>query len=182
MSIAQTAYGVGDDALGNQFLMTISPISYIQDTFGTNVRIITVDIPEVSVGTYTIEYKTRTIEKVGGKITTPTQFSFTFRIDKNWDLYKGFISWHSAIANQGSGVIQADASGTSVGASLIRTSIEIQTVDHNDEPTGMNWDFEGCWPVNVSGVGFDQASGDPLTATITMSFLRMIPTTSIEEA
>lgn len=167
-----TIYRQGDDALGNQFEINFSAISFIPEADKLKIRTTTVDIPEFSVEKYTVDYKTQRFTKPSGKISTPNEFTFTFRADKYWTLYKALLAWHLYIADTSNGAMAEDVGAIS-GESGIRTDISVIPTDSNDVPTSDGWKFHKCWPSNIQGVSFDTASGEPIMVTITMDFLKM---------
>lgn len=168
-----SVYAAGDDALGYEFEISMSKIPLLSgDTSAIetiSVRTATVNIPSSERGDYTFDYKTRTIKKSNGKVTTANEFDFDFRIDKNWALYKYFLKWSNIVGSN------AGASGdfSIGGASPIRTDITVKTIDANGNYTSQVWVFKGCWCSSVGSVSLDNSSGDPLTLTVTMSFLTM---------
>ncbi len=166
-------YAQGDDALQNQFEMSISPISLFNTQDPLRFRVTTLDIPEFTVGTYTVPYKTQQIEKPSGKIETPTEFTFNFRVDKYWTVYSALMIWKNYIADENTGAMAEDVGALS-GTSDNRTDIIVKTIDSNDVVTSTGWTFYKAWPKGIGGVSFDQNSGDPIEVTITMSFLKMV--------
>lgn len=172
MSGIDAIYRQGDDALGNQFEINFSAISFIPEVDRLKLRTINVDIPEFSVETYTVDYKTQRFTKPSGKISTPNEFTFTIRVDKYWTLYKALLAWHLYIADTSNGAMAEDVGAIS-GESGIRTDITIIPTDANDIPTSDGWKMHKCFPSLVPGVSFDMASGEPLTIAITMQMLKM---------
>lgn len=163
---------LGDDALANQFEIVFGTIPFIPTPDPLRFRIISVDIPEQSVSTYEVPWKTRTFTKPGGKIETPNDFSFSFRIDKYWTIYQGLKIWLNYVGDNDSGTMAEDFGAIS-GNSNIRTDISILTIDSNNVPTSLGWKFHGCFPSSLDGVSFDMGSGDPIEASVTMQFLKM---------
>lgn len=175
MGIIDTAYSMGDDAIGYEYQISLGPLPYIPDASNFTFRATTVEIPEVSVGEYTIEYKSETLVKPNGKITTPKEFTIEFRIDKYYALYKAFRLWNGSIVNPDTGGVARDSI---FGASLIRTPITISTgtydIDGNFVPTLQTWTFTGCWPKAVGGFSLDNSSAEPLLTSIRFGFLKML--------
>jgi len=175
MGIIDTVYGLSDDALGYEFQVSVGPISFLADPTGFTFRALTVEIPEVSVGEYTIEYKSDTLVKPNGKITTPKEFSIEFRIDKYYALYKAFRTWNSAIVNPTTGGVSMDSVN---GISTFRTPITVSTgtfdLNGNFIPTLQLWTFTGCWPKAVGGFSMDNSNTEPLTTSIRFGYLSMI--------
>jgi hypothetical protein len=164
----ETLYQMGDDALANLFDISIDPIAYIDNVSSVLVRVQNLTIPASGANTYEVNYKTLTITKPGGKVDKPSEFSFDIRVDRNWAVYKGFVAWKNAIANSDTGNIGDDSPGNNN-----RINITAWAVQPNGDPIPNfgSWYFKGAWPSNIGDVGFDYASGDPLTVTITMNCL-----------
>jgi len=175
MGIIDTAYGLSDDAIGYEYQISLGPIPFLPDPTGFTFRATTVEIPEISVGEYQIEYKSETLVKPNGKITTPKEFTIEFRIDKYYNLYKAFKLWNNAIANPDTGGVAMDSIN---GISTFRTPITISTgtfdTAGNFIPTLQVWTFTGCWPKAVGGFTLDNASADPIMTQIRFGFLKML--------
>lgn len=162
-------YQVGDDALQNQFSITIPPLPQIQglDADPIRFRITNLSIPERSIETYSVPWRTQNFTKVGGKITTPNEFTFTYRSDKYWGFYGIIDQWLNYIVNQETGLIREDFPGS------FRTDLSVFTIDAQGNPTSDGWKFIGAFPSSQAGVDFDHESGSPITVSVTMQFLRM---------
>lgn len=171
MSHIDTLYQMGDDALGNQFEVSFSALSLFDALDSLKMRTTNVDIPEYSVSTYTVEHKTQSMVKVGGKITTPKEITLTLRVDKYWGLYNAIKDWLKYIGGEETGQMAED--NILGGESSFRTDFTVYTLDSNDTPTGGGWKFHKACPTNISSVGLDYSSGDPITVSITFSFLKM---------
>jgi len=161
----------GDDALGNQFLVVIPPYPGVIDNVFTTVRVTTIEIPDSTVGTYEVQFGSQVMTKPNGVITTPNEFSFTFRNDKNWNVYNGFYNWKQFIANENTGVMATDLAPN--GVSSFRVPITVLATDGAYIPTGLERIFEGCWPSSLSAISFEQTSGEPIETTVTMQFVKM---------
>lgn len=164
----ESLYAQGDDALENQFMLSVVPILNVVPE-PLKFRVLSVDIPERSVETYEKHWQTQSYTAVGGKITTPNEFSFSFRIDKYWQIYTIFDRWHAAIADPETGNIALDRD---LGG--FRTDISVNTVDASGMPTSDGWTFVKAFPSNVGNISFNQESGGALSLDITMQFVRMI--------
>lgn len=174
MSHVDTIFRAGDDALGNQFEINFTAFSLLAEVDKLKIRTTTVDIPEFSVESYTVDYKTQRFTKPSGKISTPNEFSFSFRADKYWVLYQALLAWNQYVADNRTGAMAEDV-GAITGNANFRTDISVIPTDSNDVVTAPGWTMEKCYPSNVAGVSFDTASGDPLIITVTMQMLKMVP-------
>lgn len=163
---------LGDDALANLFDMTLPVISDITE-LDTNVRlrIQNFTIPATGAETYDVHYRTQKMTKVGGKVDAPNEFSFDFRVDKNYNIYRAFKTWKNFVANSSTGVIMNDGSLTSP----YRGPIIVYPVDSSGVKTitGVGWVFAGCFVQNIGDISFDYTSGEPITVTVTMGYARM---------
>lgn len=163
-------YSLGDDALQNLWEMTIGNIPFIGDPITSVLRIQNVSIPSTGVGTYDIHYKTQKFTKPNGKIESPNEFSFTFRVDRNWIIYKAFVLWKNAIANTHSGTLAPDNP-----ISNLRVPISVWAIDGTGLPIPAfgRWTFNGCFVSSIGEVGFDYSGGEVITTDVTMQFLTL---------
>ena len=69
----------------------------------------------------------------------------------------------------------AEDVGAVSGTSNIRTDIQVRTVDTNGVTTNEGFKFEKAYIKELSGFDYDVNSGDPLSCTITWSYVKMIP-------
>jgi hypothetical protein len=170
----ETIYSLGDDALNNQFQMTIPSFPGVLDINATNLRVTEVTFPGYEVSTYTVDYKTQKFTKPAGKITTENSFDFTFRIDKYWKTYEGFEKWLGTILNPDTGVMSPDIDVPGA-VSTIRVPITLVPVATDGTELKGGWDFTGCYPSAIDGVSFTQSDGTPLTVKVTMQYVKKIP-------
>ena len=161
---------LGDDALQNLFEISITPISFLSDITSTLLRVQNFTIPSTGAETYEVHYKTQKMTKIGGKVDAPNEFSFDFRVDRNWLIYKGFVAWKNAVANSSSGVIMSDGA-----TNPFRIPISAWATDGDGVKVGSmgQWDFKGCFVQNIGDVSFDYSSGDPIVTTVTMGYMKM---------
>lgn len=169
-------YQAGDDALQNQFMVVIPAFPNVIDIGSVNIRTLTVNIPDLVMGTYDVHFGSDKFSKPSGKSELNKEFNFTFRIDKYWRVYNSFRQWHGLIFNQDTGGISPDNANDGLGGgnSPIRVPISIMSLDSNDILTGGQWNYEGCWPSQVNGLEFSQDNGDPLICNVTMRFIKML--------
>ncbi|MDA3856631.1 MAG: hypothetical protein PF569_10335 [Candidatus Woesearchaeota archaeon] len=127
----------------------------------------TIDIPEYSIGLYEITKNGTKFQRRSGMSEVPTEFSFSFRVDRNYDIYLGFLTWLRLCRDSVTGVMAPE--------SVIRFPISVAPVDTGGNQLSNGWIFQGCFPSNMSGLTFDEDSGDPLTVDITMQMLGYDP-------
>ncbi len=168
-------YQLGDDALDNQAQMIIEPLPFFPNMEALQMRITNFSIPEFSVGSYEVAYKTQKFTKPNGRIETPNTFSFSFRADKYWQLYQNFLVWKNLIGNDATGAVAEDV-GSASGESSIRTNFSVMTMDSNQIVTSPGWDFTHGWLKSLGEVSFDQTSeGAPIIVAVTLEYVKCLP-------
>jgi hypothetical protein len=174
MSI-DSVFSQGDDALGNIaeiFINEFSLFGPLKDAL--RFRTTAINVPGFTMGYYEVNWKSQKFEKPSGKDETEKTFSFTFRVDKYYTVYKALLAWWQYICNSDSGALAEDV-GAVTGTSNIRTDIIVKTVDTQNVTTNEGFKFERAWLKSLAGFSYDVSSGDPLTVECTMSFVKMIP-------
>ena len=170
MSIEQIQ-ALGDDALANLFdIGFIAPTDAFTSVTNVLLRVQNFNIPATGANTYEVHHKTQMMTKVGGKVNAPNEFTFDFRVDRDWTLYRGFIAWKNLVANSSTGVMMSDGD-----LNPLRVGITVWPTDGDGEAIAgiKQWTFKGCFVQNVSDISFDYTSGDPIMVTITMGYLKM---------
>ena len=173
---------LGEDAISNHYSIilptTVSQLAGINDQL--TFRITNVSIPEKTIATYTITKRGRQFDRPSGVSEQSREISFTFRPDKKLVTYKAISNWMSYVQNNETMFMASDsgADGTG-GASLFRAPIEIWAIDSLDDNTisgtpNSIWVCEGCFPTSLSGLEFDEESGDPLTVDVTLNCFNII--------
>jgi len=170
MSSIQRLYQLGDDALANLWEMSIGPNAFIDDVDATTARIQNFDIPSSGATKYEKHYKTVSIEKVSGKPEITKEFSFTLTVDRNYLVYKGLVAWKNYVINTNTGIAAPDTPQDNARAPFDVWPI---TPEGDKIPGFGAWHFEGGMITNVDTLGFDYSSGEPLTVSVTVSFLTM---------
>jgi hypothetical protein len=170
-----SVYSQGDDALTNIAEILFNEFSL----FGTlkeqlRFRTTNIDVPGFTMGSYSVHWKSQNFEKPSGKDETEKTFTFTFRVDKYYTVYKALLAWWQYICNSDSGALAEDV-GSVTGTSNIRTDIIVKTIDTQGVTTNEGFKFERAWIKSLAGFNYDVTSGDPLTCQVTMSFVKMIP-------
>jgi len=164
---------LGEDALTNHFMVIIPAFPNVVQLANLNMRILTTNIPGQTIETYDIV-------KRGKKATRPSSmsgqektFTFTYRVDKYFQVYQGISQWLAFIQNPITMAMASDSGllGTG-GASTYRVPIIVQGLDTNDVLTNV-WTFTGCYPSEQDEIGFDENSSDPIEKTVTMNFINL---------
>lgn len=163
-------YSLGDDALANLFEISIGPNPFLDDVDATIARIQNFDTPSSGANKYENHYKSVSIEKVSGKPSITKEFSFTIRVDRNYTIYKGLVAWKNYIVNTKTGVAAPDTPQNNQ-----RAPVDVWPLTpEGDKVSGVGkWHFEGAMVTSVDSLSFDYTSGDPLTVSVTFSFLNM---------
>lgn len=159
-----------EDALANFFDVVIPSFPGVINLQQSNIRVTEIGIPNSSNGTYNVDYKAETMPKPNGKITTQKSFTFTFRIDKNYDVYKGFMAWRNLLLNEETGIGSPDFVN---GTSPLRVPIKVVPSDNTGTVVTEGWTFTGCFPSEIGGFSYNVTTGDPLSCTVTMQFITM---------
>jgi hypothetical protein len=167
----------GEDALTNHFLTSLVipalPIPNFPIT-NLNLRVTNFSIPEVTTNTYEWVKRGKKYTRPSGLIDNPTEFSFTYRIDKYFAIYNAITAWMEFIHNRSNGTMASDSGLAGIGGpSLFRAPIVVNGLDANGVITNM-WSFFGCYPTSHDGIEFDEETGDPLSAAVTMHFVDML--------
>lgn len=160
--MVNTIYQMGNDALQNQGKVVISPLGNVLDMLeALQFRITTLpSIPEYKIEFNDFSYKGYTISMAKPGESLSRNSSFTFRVDKYWNVYKMLKRWLKLIHDHE----QGDAGLGDNDA--VRTSISISMEN------GPTWVFTGCIPESLSEVGLDNAdSGTPLTCDFAFRYL-----------
>lgn len=168
----ESIYEIGDDALDNEFEIFIPSFPGVVDLDNTTLRITELNIPDIGINTYTVDYKTQQMTKPKGKIKTANSFDFTFRIDKYWKVYEGFEEWLASIIDPETGSMGLD--GLPGVPSTIRVPIDVIPIMADGTETKKGWQFVGSYITDLQGVGFKQAGGDPLLAKVTIDFIKRV--------
>lgn len=167
-------YTLSDDALQNMFSVAVTqPTGLTPKVPGEiDLRVTEFQKPEVSFGTYDVNYKTLKWTKPSGKTEFSNEFSFTMRIDRAYAWYKFFEDWNKAVLNIDTGDLGTDYGVEDGATTNLRTLIKVYPAW---DATGTGWAFHGCLPKTVPSIGFSQESGDAVTAEISFMCTRMTP-------
>jgi hypothetical protein len=168
---------MGEDALANHFQVVLPNFDKLGvATANLNMRILTVDIPDKTIGTYEITKRGRKFTRPNGVSEQELQISFTFRADKYWQCYNSINNWMNFVQNNETMAMGSDSGVLGVGGkSQIRADFEIWSLTNLDQGIPNNvWTCKGAYPTSLSGVSFDEESGDPLTVDVTLDCMNII--------
>ena len=167
-----TIFKSGDDSLSNQFSIIISPLLGIFDNPAfAELRAVSVDIPEYTVETYEINYRSQTMDKPSGIIAHSKETSIAFRSDKSYTLYENFRNWITFIHNPTTGIITEDVSPLTQTAAF-RTDITVYPTDSSGARLGQGWLFTGAFPTEVGSISYDYSDGEPIQLDVTFKYLK----------
>lgn len=180
--IINTVASMGADALGNHYSIilptSISQLAGVTDQL--TLRIKTVSIPEKTINTYSITKRGRTFDRPNGNSEQERTVSFSFRPDKKLLTYKAISNWMNYIQNNETMFMASDAGPDgSGGMSLFRANMEVWAIDSLDDsnyagtPNSI-WILEGAYPTSLSGIEFDDESGEPLSVDVTLNCFNII--------
>jgi hypothetical protein len=161
---------ISDDAISSQFMVVIPAFPGTIDLVNTNLRVTTIHIPDSVMGEYFVDYQSRKYPKPNGKIETENNTTFTFRIDKFYNVYRGFMTWRKLIGDDVTGIINPDYLN---GTAANRINFQVVPINVAGVVLSKGWTFLGAYPKSVSGFDFDVTGADPLTCTVTMNFNSM---------
>ncbi|MGD9678161.1 MAG: hypothetical protein AB7V16_07330 [Vulcanibacillus sp.] len=166
---------LGEDALQNHYQMIIPPHPGLGNILNLNSRILSVEIPPRTIGTYTITKRGKTLTRPSGILEQGNEFSFTYRPDKQYDTYKAIGRWMNLIQDSVTGLMPLSDSGPlgTGGVSLFRVPITVLALDANNV-INSTWIFMGCWPTEQSSLSFSEDTGEPLDVTITMQYTTLL--------
>jgi hypothetical protein len=170
-----SVYATGDDAVANIAEILIPAFSLfgpLKDQL--RFRTTQINVPGFAMGSYDVHWKSQKFEKPSGKDETEKTFTFTFRVDKYYTVYKALLAWWQYICNSDSGALAEDVVAVT-GTSNIREDIIVKTVDTQGVTTNEGFKFERAWLKSLAGFSYDVSSGDPLMCEVTMSFVKMVP-------
>jgi hypothetical protein len=172
MADIETLARHSEDALGNHFQVIIPTFPGCLDIDGLNLRTLTFDNPTPSIGTYTITKRGRTMTRPTGINDIGNELTFSYRVDRYYNVYNSINAWLYYIQNPETGAMGSDAGAMgSGGPSTYRVPITVLAKDTNDNLLAQ-WNYTGCYPLTQDAISFDEESGDPLTAAVTINFIK----------
>jgi hypothetical protein len=170
-----SVYSQGDDALANMAEIEFTSFALF-GPLKENLKFRTtqINVPGFTMGMYEVHWKSQKFEKPSGKDETEKNFTFTFRVDKYYTVYKALMAWWQYTCNSDTGALAEDV-GAVTETSGIRTDVIVKTMDTQGVTTNEGFKFERAWLKSLAGFSYDVTSGEPLTCEVTMSFVKMIP-------
>lgn len=134
-------------------------------------RIQNVNIPAIALSKYDVSYLGEKIQRVGSELEYTRELTFNLRIDRIWEVYRGFAEWRNKI-------LSLDGSTQAIDSkdSNLRIDITIDPIDRNAVAaysSKIKWDFKGCLITGMQELEFNHEAGDVNVVQITLSFIEM---------
>jgi hypothetical protein len=126
------------------------------------------------MGSYEVSWKSQKFEKPSGKDETEKTFTFTFRVDKYYTVYKALLALWQYICNSDSEALAEDVV-TVIGTSNIRTDIMVHTIDTQGVTTNERFNFERAWLKSLTSISCDMTNGEPIMMGMHYVFVKMLP-------
>lgn len=169
---------LGMDALANHFQMVIPVVTQLGASVANlNMRILTTEIPEKTMGTYEITKRGKKMQRPNGISEQSHEVPFSFRADKYWTCYNALTNWHNFIQNSQTMAMASDSGPLGLGGeSEYRHDIEVWSLSGLDDSAVPNniWILKGAYPLTIGGVSFDEESGDPIVVDVTLDCMDII--------
>ena len=175
--------GAGADAMSNMYEVAFTFPRTVASTPITDITKLRIRAdgftpPSDSQQTYEVHWKTVSLTRPAAKIVMDRQFSITFRVDANWDLYKSLLKWKAktSIGSVGyasqqlpdGGVVEVKALGGAINAlSEVASS-------SGDTPSiatsSVFWKYEDVWIESITNPDFSTENGEPAKVTAVFRF------------
>lgn len=179
MGIIDNIYAAGDDAFTSEFEVIFGTLILpIPGITNLTIRTTTLVIPEKSIGTYSYKYRSETVVKNSGEITTPKEFTIEFRVDKYYILYKALSQWMGFLVDPDSGLPKYETLSSGVSPISIPMTIISGYMDRDIpnlfRPTTQIWEFTGCRPTKIGDISLDNGSVDGLKCSVTFTYYKLL--------
>jgi len=151
-----------------------------------SVRAMDFTPPELTVGTYQVDYKAIQLTRPNAKITGDRTFDLGFRIDATYDIYKALLRWkHLFVDPSSEGNIKFGAYSNSTVTSDTENYGRIEVVGYNasgtlgdiadptSDQTVIRWIFQDVFCLNVGSPSFTRAGSEAVTTTAKFYFGRI---------
>ena len=167
---------LGEDALANHYMITMPATKIGESTVALAMRILTVNIPDRTIETYEITRRGRTMARPNGITSQSREVTFSFRSDKYFSCYKSLMNWLNFVQDNQTMAMASDSGALGIGGeSEYRADLEISAIVglNNDTPIS-TWSIQGAYPTSISGIEFNEESGDPLTCDVTLDCMNIV--------
>ena len=170
------------DAQSNLF-----ELSFSGDVLGTDasvlqrltVRTDNFTAPETSQKSYKVKFANISIDRPASQVEVNRQFSFDFRVDANYALYRTLLHQQSLIFNADKSRSAYDIKAFADASLLFTTTVSVLTdstmnvANSTEDSTRNLFVFENCWISEIAPLSFVRDSSEPHTIRVTVNFIDM---------
>lgn len=180
-SVINSLINAGADNTSNLFYLEFIDDYTSSDSDLANsikVRVSSFTPPTFSQQTYTTNYMTVDETYPAASVNGTKQLTFSFRLDKNYNLYKYLLSQQAktTVTNLGfsTNVIPDSSNG---GLTIKVYGFDHPVTDESDlDPSNLDaftlmYTFRYCWIQSISGLNYSYSGSNPITLTVTIGFM-----------
>ncbi len=172
-------FEASDDAQSNLFELSFSGLLTSADESvlqRLTVRTDNFTAPETSQGTYKVNFANVSIDRPASKVEVNRQFSFDFRVDANYSLYRTLLYQQSLVFNAEKSRSAYNLKAYADQDMLFTTKVTIfsdSTMSTAADNTRDLFTFEKCWISEIAPLSFVRDSSEPHTVRVTVNFIDM---------
>lgn len=177
MAYIDDLVSIGADAMTNLFDVELTlPIPGADDR-AFRLRVKNFTPPEFKLKTYSVKYKTVSIQKPAAEITGDRTFQLTFRVDANYDVYKQLLAWRALYYNESTGYATHTPAPSSLQGIVKVKAFQGDVVSANRAEgvyegaigsTDIIWTFQNVWISSLTPPSY--TTGDGNAAEVTAEF------------
>jgi hypothetical protein len=181
----------GFDAFQNLYDIKITYPKFVIDSdeafiSSTSVRALDFTPPNLSAGTYVVDYQTIQLTRLNAKITGAREFTITFRIDADYKILDKFMLWkHIFVDPSGESSINLGSLGDSaslfdedqygkIEATAYKSNVGTLTSNLSDLEPGATWKFGQVIVADVTPPSYTRGGTDASTFTVKFIFGKMV--------
>lgn len=176
MTAIQSLINAGADAMSNMYEVIFYPPNPLtpndQDWLKIRVKGFTPPNPEHL--TYDVNWKAISIKRPATKITLDRTLEFEFRLDANYRVYQGLLTWQKYTSDATAGYADNEISGG--GTIKVRalkvpvTSAFDGTADEIAAGDAAIWEFKDVWITKVTPPTYATDDATALTVSATFAY------------
>lgn len=157
---------------------------YVKFTGGTlptdetlTIRCSGFSLPETSQETYSVRFMNAYVNRPKPKVSLERTFTFSFRIDSQYDIYKTLLKQEKKTFDPYVGYTSSSISDKAENNDLFMVTVYLAKEGGDSTNTGNTstfaeaFVFKNCWISSVSNVAFKHTSSDPLIAEVTVNYV-----------
>ena len=197
-------YEIGPDAMDNLYDVIIIPPEHLTDTSSgieTQMRLRAAGFspPQFDQQTYSIQYKTVSMNRPSTHITGERSFTITFRLDAYYQVYQALLQWRSLVFEPSVGYANQALPDDErlYGVVSVYTATQPPALDDSNlfyhsgtthshfgpdtihtqgrerigqSPAMKGWEFYSVWISQVQEPQFQNANGDAQSIEVTFQF------------